>query len=250
MSRIRNSIELCSFPPADVHGGQYAAIQSRGLVATTQVEAVGPHARRRIATRQDGTNSPRLALRLACFLYASNTGRTRRRAHSIAHSTPAPHRRYPAVASRKRRRVATPVRFPFRIGRSVCWPTMTPADVILMWSHYFPTVISLCPRCNHFGFQLFSMLRMHTYHAHATCRPWSLRTNATPCYVPSILCTQECQAYATYRPRICHRTGNAFIQSAISAWSHFGAVCTAGARGRPILGGWVTDWTLYPERER
>ncbi len=96
-------------------------------------------------------------LRLAGFARASQPRQTKRRSRSIPRSTPAPHRRFSPVASRKRRRAATPFRFPIRAVRSACspsmipwptWPSRGPHDFQDCGLVIVVTVSNQCPRCN------------------------------------------------------------------------------------------------------
>ena len=90
---------------------------------------------------------------------------------------PTPHRRCSAVAPRTRRRAATPFRFPIRVRRSVCCPTMTTADAIL--TMHVPSLvrlrISLCPRC----FRGISSFCPNSLHMHAMYVPLNAYSQAT-----------------------------------------------------------------------
>ena len=123
----------------DVHTSQCARKKRLARVAATQTIEASIHvAMVDSATLQDGTNVPRPRFDWPASFVSVKAEKTRMQARpsdglgQLAHSTPAPHRRFSAVAPRTRRRVATPLRFPIRVGRSVCCPTMTTTDAIVI----------------------------------------------------------------------------------------------------------------------
>jgi len=95
----------------------------------------------------------------------------------LAHSTPAPHRRCSAVSPRTRQRGTTPFRFPIRVRRSMCCPTMTTADAIVTMLVPSPFRIgtSLCPRC----FRCVSSSCPNSLHMHAMYVPLNAYSQAT-----------------------------------------------------------------------
>ena len=161
----------------------------------------------------------------------------------LAHSTPAPHRRCSAVAPRTRRRAATPFRFPIRVRRSVCCPTMTTADGIL--TMHVPSLvrlrISLCPRC----FRCVSSFCPNSLHTHAMYVPLNAYSQATQgARMVHVHVHADDHARVTHCPHIGHRTGKAFDPRFPSHGNS--THCAQTCMGFPFLCGRVTDRTLYP----
>ena len=105
-----------------------------------------------ISTSRKGHESL-AALRLACFPRPSEPAQTKRRPRTIPPPTRAPHRRFSAVASRKRRRVATPFRLPIRVACSGCSPDHVRGELApRMRSQSYRacdlTAARQCPRCS------------------------------------------------------------------------------------------------------
>ena len=161
----------------------------------------------------------------------------------LAHSTPAPHRRCSAVAPRTRRRAATPFRFPIRVRRSVCCPTMTTADAIL--TMHVPSLvrlrISLCPRC----FRCVSSFCPNSLHMHAMYVPLNAYSQATQG-------ARMVHAHLTQTTTHGLRTVHASATIPARHWIlHFRVMpvqfsVLGRSTGASILCGWITDRTLYP----
>ena len=158
-----------------------------------------------------------------------------------AHSTPAPHRRFSAVSPRTRQRGTTPFRFPIRVGRSVCCPTMTTDDTIMLVPSFVRIGTSLCPRC----FRCVSNSCPNSFHTHAMHVPLNAYSQATQ---------GTRMVHAHLMQTITHgiRTVRASANLQARHWIlRFRAVAVE----RTVLGrrtvmsnlcGWITDRTLYP----
>ncbi len=135
---------------------------------------------------------------------------------------PPSHRRYSAVSPRTRQRGTTPFRFPIRVGRSVCRPTMTTADC-----DHCPAIF--CPNCNH------------------QCL---LCTRCVSDFVHPVPCTYCGCTTQRIRPLPRRQPRTSTLQATHSLL-HFRALVVefrvySCCTGMPNLCGWVTDWTLYP----
>ena len=106
---------------------------------------------------QNGTKVPGPRLDWPCFARASQPGQTKRRSRSIPRSTPAPHRRFSAVASRKRATCCDSVPLSDSGRAFSVFPNHDHmADVAIRGTPDFHdcgliivvTVTNQCPRCN------------------------------------------------------------------------------------------------------
>ena len=114
----------CSFWLGNVHGGQCAVTQERNGVAATRKETGQPLCLTESRYEMDGTNDPQPRFDWSVSFVPRNQPRQSDGVSQSHTQRRAPHRRCSPVASRERRRVATPFRFPIRVGALSVLPNL------------------------------------------------------------------------------------------------------------------------------